>query len=122
MAFKSVLFEFIKGIVISLVFCLIAVLIFALCIKLFNLPSSSIKPVNIILKITAVALSVFIAVKNGKGLLKGATLGILIVIFTYLLFSIIGKNFNFTISLLWEVLMGSGVGGIFGILGVNLKK
>jgi hypothetical protein len=38
------------------------------------------------------------------------------------LFSIIGGSFVFTIKILWELLLGVAVGGISGIIAVNLKK
>ena len=40
----------VKGVVVSLIFSMISVLIFALVIDLFSLPLSVIKPVNCILK------------------------------------------------------------------------
>ena len=120
--FKSVTLEFLKGLIISLILSLILVLIFAGVNQAFSVPIKVIKPVTIIIKILSVAVGVLFSVKGERGLLKGAILGLIITIISQILFSILGSGFSFTLSILWEILLGLGVGAIFGAISVNLKK
>ena len=113
---------FVKGVVIALIFSLISVLIFALVIELFSLPLTAIKPVNCILKIIAVCLGTLFAVREDKGLIKGVISGILISFFTFLLFGTISGEINFSLPLLWELLLGGAVGSIVGIVAVAIKR
>ncbi len=120
--FKSVLVTYLKGIIISIIFSLIAVLIFAGVVQIFSVPLNAIKPVAVAIKITSVIIGVFFTIKGEKGIINGGILGGLIIIFTCVLFSIIGSGFKLTLSFLWEILLGVGVGAISGIFSVNLKK
>lgn len=120
--FKSVSLNFLKGLIIALLFSLVAVLVFAGVIQICSVPLKAIKPITVIIKIIAVAVGTLTSVKGEKGLLKGAILGALIILISFIVFSIIGSGFTFNISLLWELLLGVAVGGISGIFSVNLKK
>ncbi len=112
----------VKGVVIALLFSLISVLIFALIIDLFNLPLSTIKPVNCILKIIAVCIGTIFAVKGDKGLVKGMLLGAIISLSAYLLFGSIGGKIDFNLTFLWELLLGVAIGGVSGIIAVAVKR
>lgn len=119
---KDYLLTVLKGTVIALLLSLILVLLFAFLIQVFSIPLTAIKPVNMVLKIIAVFVGVFFSVKDDKGLIKGAITGIVIIFFTFLLYSIIGRNLYFTSSLIWELLLGGAVGAIAGILAVSFRK
>jgi len=119
---KYTLLQFLKGTVIAIIFSLLSVLIFAFIIKVFSLPIKSVKPIVTTLKILAVALGVLLSVRGEKGLLKGALLGVIIIFTAFILFSIIGGGFEFSLNFLWELLLGAGVGAISGIFAVNLKR
>ncbi|MBO5926195.1 MAG: TIGR04086 family membrane protein, partial [Clostridia bacterium] len=68
---NEVFFGAVKGVIISLIFTLISILVFALILKIFSLNNNVIKPINYVIKVTAVFLGTFIAVKEEKGILKG---------------------------------------------------
>ena len=55
-------------------------------------------------------------------LIKGAIYGFFIIIANYLLFSLIGGSFTFSLSLLWELLLGVAIGALTSIIGANLIK
>ncbi len=112
----------VKGVVIALIFSMISVLIFALVIDLFSLPLSAIKPVNCILKILAVAIGTLFSVKEDKGLIKGVVMGLIISFSAFLLFGTIGGDISFSMSFLWELLLGAAIGAISGIASVALKR
>ena len=123
MANKSkLLLSLLKGVIISVAFSLISVLILSMLSSIFSFGEKVIVPINTAIKAVAVALGVLFSVSDGKGLIKGLIYGVIIVILNYLLFSIIGGSFTFTVRILWELLLGIAVGGISGIIAVNLKK
>ena len=123
MANKSkLILSLLKGVIISVAFSLISVLILSMLSSIFSFGEKVIVPINTAIKAVAVALGVLFSVSDGKGLIKGLIYGVIIVILNYLLFSIIGGSFTFTVRILWELLLGIAVGGISGIIAVNLKK
>ena len=119
---KSFYWGVLKGVIISVLFSLLAVLIFALVIKSFSFPDAVIKPVNVIIKTLSVFTGVFFSVKGEKGLIKGAITGLLSVLVASLVFAItiIGGAAGAS-SILWEVLLGGAVGAISGAIAVNRK-
>lgn len=119
---KNLVVPFLKGLVVALIFSLVSVLIFALVIEIFSVNFSIIKPVNLILKIIAVFIGVLVGVGGEKGLFKGLFLGLLISFCAFLLFGSIGGEITFSLSLLWEILLGGAIGAISGVVAVALKK
>ncbi|MBR6736899.1 MAG: TIGR04086 family membrane protein [Clostridia bacterium] len=111
-----------KGVLSSLAFSLVCVLIFAMLSAIFSFGEKVILPVNTIIKILAVFIGTVISVSGEKGLLKGALTGALIVVLNYLLFSLIGGSLTFTLRFLWEILLGLVIGALSGIIAVNVKK
>lgn len=112
----------IKGVLISVAFSLFCVLILAMLGAIFSISETVISIITVIIKVLAVLIGVFIAVSGEKGLLKGAFYGLIIIAVNYVLFSIIGGGFSFTLKVLWELLLGLTVGAVAGIIAVNLKK
>ena len=110
-----------KGVVISLLFAIIAILLFSVILRIFSLSNGVIKPVNYVIKIVEIFLGTYLTVKENHGALKGLVTGVIIVIITFVFFSIIGGGFTFDIDLLWETLLGGAVGSITGIFAVNKK-
>lgn len=118
---KTFYFGILKGVAISVVFSLLAVLIFALIIKCFSFSDGVIKPVNVIIKTLAVFAGAFFSVKGEKGLFKGAVTGLSAVLITSLIFALIGGAAGAR-SILWEALLGAAVGAAAGAIAVNLRR
>lgn len=122
---QSVLGQFIfqaaKAVIAAVVFSLAAVLLFALVIKLFSVPSSAITVVTRIIKALAIAGGVILFVKDERGLLKGAAAGTLGAAVTYLIFAAIAGG-KFSVLFLAELLFGAIIGGVAGIIAVNIRK
>ena len=116
MNIKDTLFCFLKGIVFSLIFMLISVLIFAFIIEVFSLDFNVIKPVNYVLKSLAVVLGVTAGVKGDKMLIKGLILGVLIYFISVLAFGLIAGSLSFDLSNIWEVLLSLVIGGLSAFL------
>ena len=92
---KSSLFgEVGKATGISLIFTLAAVLIFAFIIKLANIDSGVIKPVNQFLKVISIFTGCYFSLNGSRGWLKGLFTGLFVILLTYFIFAII-KNISY---------------------------
>ena len=116
----SGVFEVVKGVVLSVAITFALTFLFALILQLFNLGDGAIRPVNTILKVVAVFLGCFLSVRAEKGLLKGAIVGGISLLLTCFALGAIGGHFPSLFFL--ELLFGVIVGGISGIITVNVKK
>lgn len=112
----------IKGTLFAVLFVLAGVLIFAVVIKIFDLSSSVIKPVNQVIKVVSVFCGALFCIRGKAGLLKGLIIGVCSVILTYLLFALMGGEKLFGIGFLLDLVFGAVAGIISGIISVNLKK
>ena len=112
-----------RGVLIAILISLAGVLIFSLVIRLALLNSGVIKAVNQFIKIMSVFLGCFFSLKENKGLLKGLIVGIIISTFLiYLIFALISGNSVFSLSFLIDLIFGIIVGGISGVIAVNVKR
>ncbi len=119
---KENLFFTFTALAISIATAVVLVLVFAILISAFSIPSSAIKPVNIVIKIIALSLGVFFGVKEEKGALKGCLFGLLFAVFSNLLFLVPVKEFHFDLWLLLDIVFCSVFGAILGVIKLNLIK
>ena len=103
---------------------LVLVLLFAFLLKFTNIPESTIKPVNQVIKGLSILMGVFVGLKRKKelGLVSGLLIGLIYTIAAFLVFSCLGGVFAFDLTLLTDLLFGAVMGAICGIICVNLKK
>ena len=113
-----------KGSLMALSVCLIAILIFAFVLRTFTISDGVIRPINQVIKIISILFGVFFGLKKSKdmGLISGMLIGLLFTIISFVSFSILDGNFDFGISLLNDCLFGSIIGGVCGIIAVNFRK
>ena len=109
-SFAAHLVQIAKAVLLSVLFCLAAVLIFSLVLKFASLSESVIKPVNQCIK----------ALAGEKGWLKGLAAGILTVMLTYLVFAMVGGDFSLSWLILAELAFGAVAGALSGIVAVNV--
>ncbi len=114
----------VKGVAVGLASALIGILIFAFILRFTSISDKIIAPVNQVIKGFSIFLGVFMGIKKQKdmGLLKGFLIGLLFTIFAFLVFSLLDGAFSFDRTLLNDIIFGSIIGGICGIICVNLKK
>ena len=112
----------IRGMLLSLLFSLLLVLVFALIIRWADLDEKTIIPVNYAIKFLSLFLGVMIGFKNRKnGILKGAIVGLIFILLTFLIFSAMNgfKDVKFN----WLDLAFLPLGGaIIGVIRVNLPE
>ncbi len=119
---KSDMLDVIKSVLISVVTCLLLVLSFAMIMKFAELPESVILPVNIMIKCISVVTGILFGLKTAEhGALKGLMSGLLFVLITYLLFSIINGDFTLSIMSLIDSIIMLVQGVITGVIVVNIK-
>lgn len=111
----------IKGLLISIAFTLVSLLIFSIILTYTNLSESTI-PIAVI-GITMVSILVGSAISMGKlsrnGLINGSILGIIYIMILYILSSILNTGFTVNIYTIVMILLGIVAGMIGGIIGVN---
>lgn len=112
----------IKGSVISFIITLILLFIFACLLTYTNVQESIIQPVIIIVSAISVLIGSSISTLKirKKGLLNGAFIGLFYIASIYILSSITGSGFSFSIASIIMVIASIAAGMLGGIIGVNL--
>ncbi len=119
---KSILNMFV-GVGVALIVSLVLILLFALLIKWFDWSDGIITPANIVIKIVSIAVGVIFITKDGnKGALKGAFMGLIYILMCFLVFSLLNGSFIFSISIVYDALLGLVGGAILGVIAVNLRR
>ncbi len=117
---ENIILDFAKGIVIAMLISLALIVLFAFCLKWFNISDGFIVPVTLIIKGLSVLVGSLIAVKgNSRGLLKGAGFGAVYIVIAFLVFSILSGSFGIGLSSLLDFAFSILLGGIVGIVKVN---
>lgn len=120
---SSYVFEMFRALIVALIITLALVLIAALVIKLFNIPTDYIGIINQVIKGVSIFLSALICLKKKSGgFIRGIILGLTYILLSYVVFSLFNGAFSFGISLLNDVALGAVTGLISGIIAVNLRK
>ncbi len=114
----------IKGVLISLCVSLIAILFFAFLLRFTNISENLIAPVNQVIKGVSIFLGVLFGMRKVKenGIINGLLIGFLFTIFAFLVFSLLDGQFVFDRTLINDIIFGTIIGAICGIICVNLKK
>ena len=112
-----------KGVVISLVTTFILLIIFAAILTFTNIQENTISPV--VIKITAVSLLIGSTMGNRKieknGLLNGAMVGLIYILFLYLISSILNGNFSLNLASIIMIIVSIFFGILGGVVAVNKK-
>ncbi len=120
----NVWLSILKGSLIALSVSLAGILMFAFLLKFTSISDSFITPVNQVIKGLSIFLGVFIGFRKQKkmGLLGGVLTGLFFTVFAFVSFSLLNGGFLFDKILLMDIIFGSIIGGICGIICVNIKK
>lgn len=112
-----------KGTLISIVITLILLIIYATILTYTKISEATIPTVTML--ITAVSILIgsqmtTLHIKN-NGIVNGAMVGLIYIVFIYMLSSIINGNFSLNVSAIIMMVASIIAGGIGGIIGVNMK-
>lgn len=115
--------QIVKGVIISLISTIVLLFIFSAILTYTNLSETFISPVIIIL--TGVSIFIGSSISNIKikknGLINGALVGGIYLLFIYLTSSSINMKFTINFETIVLILAGMFCGIIGGIIGVNKK-
>lgn len=120
-SFWKLLKAALKGTLISMVFTVAVTLLLALVIKETGMKDNAIGIINQVVKIGGILLATFFAVKGlqEKQWLVGGMAGILFILISYLIFSLIEGMMGNVAVLFSNLLMGLVVGLVFAIIIAN---
>ncbi len=121
---KSGFLQILKGAIFAVSISLVGILLFALLIKFTNLNEKWILPINQVIKIVSIFFGIMLAFNRGtnKGFLKGMLIGFIYTVLAYVVFSILARQFSFTLNSITDMIFGAIIGGISGIIVINIKK
>lgn len=120
---KKDFFEIFKGVIFSLIISVLTVVVFAIIVKFANLSSKTVEIVNIALKIISILVGTLLAVGSGRqGLFKGGIIGLLFVLVSYLVFSLINGSFSVNPLTAFDVIFCLVAGLLSGVFAVNVRK
>lgn len=122
MAEKRGVQAFTVGLLLSVCLAFLTVLIFSTIVSLTAVDAAVIKLVNQIIKVLCIFVGVTFFLKSRGGLISGALFGVCFVVATNLIFSALSGKFDFSVSILWELLFGLAVGGISGTVAAAVRK
>ena len=112
-----------KGVSIAFIFTFVFLIIFSLLLTYTNIQESTINPVIII--ITAISILIGSSFGNIKikknGLINGALIGGIYIIFIYFISSILNWQFDLNMQSIIMIIVGIFFGIIGGIIGVNKR-
>lgn len=113
-----------KGVLISLIFTIIFLIIFSTLLTYTNISEKLITPVIIV--ITAISIFIGSTIGNLKmnknGLINGGAIGGIYLISIYVISSIMSQNFTLNMQSLIMIIIGIICGMFGGIIGVNSRK
>ena len=115
-------FTVIKAAGLAWALSLLGAIIFAVILRVGNFGDNRLYPVNQTLKGVALAAAALVCVRGEKGWLKGGGAGLLFTALSYLTFSAFGGDFSLSWLIVVELIAAFLVGGIGGVLAVNMKK
>ena len=112
-----------KGIGISLLITVIALIIFSIILTYTNIEENVINPVIMI--ITAISILIGSSIENTKikknGLINGGAIGVCYILIIYLISSILNWKFSLNINSIIMIVTAIIFGILGGIIGVNRK-
>ena len=114
----------IKGTIIAIILSITALIIFSIILTNTELEESTIKPVIIAITSFSIFIGSIICVSKieKKGIINGALVGLIYIVFMYILSSIVNSSFGLNLSSIILIVLATIGGMIGGIIGVNIKK
>lgn len=120
---RGYVFEIVKANIIALIVALLAILLSALIVKLFNVSDGAIPIINQVIKSLSIFIGCIVSLKKPKnGWLRGIICGFTFVWLSFLVFSALDSSFAFGLSLFNDCVLGAATGMLSGIIAVNIRK
>ena len=112
-----------KAVAVATILTIALILLFALAMKLGITKEGAIPFINQSIKILGVLLAAFLATRSeGRKVLRAVLAGVMYIVLGIILFSLLDGRFVFTVSLIWDLLMGALIGLLAGMLFTRIQK
>ncbi len=119
---KEDLIDIVKSSLIAVVSSLVLILLFAIIIKFSGIADNVILAINMVIKSISIVLGILFGIKHARlGAIKGLFSGLLFVIVSYVLFSIINLDGKIDLMMFVDSLIILAESLISGIIAVNIK-
>ena len=115
-------FSLLKGAGVALAVSFLGVILFAAILSTCTIPDGAIYPVNQTIKGLALAVGVLCFVKGEKGWAQGLAIAGIFTALSYVTFAVIGGDFSLSWWILLEVVFSLLIGGICGVVAVNITR
>lgn len=121
---KSTSLQVLKGSITAVSISLVLILAFAMLLRFTNISDKVIMPINQIIKIVSIFFGVYSALKyhKEKGWVKGMLIGLTYSVLAFVIFAILSSSLILSWNTLLDIVFGSIVGGIVGVIVVNMKR
>ncbi len=115
--------KILKGSILAIVISIILLVIFAIVLTYTNFNENMTPTVIIIITAISILIGSQITASSIKknGILNGIAVGLIYVLFLYLMSSTISKNFSLNNYAIIMIAASIAIGGLGGIIGVNRK-
>lgn len=115
--------EILVAIFVAIIISLLSVVVAAFIIKFTNAGDGAIVIINQVIKGISILLACLICLRlPHNGWLRGFCVGIVYIAVAFVVFSLLGSGFVFSLSLLNDCVLGGVSGLISGIIAVNIRK
>lgn len=113
-----------KGSLGALAAAVVYVALFAGAVRLFKIEENAMPVVSQAAKVLCLLFGAWLSVRRhpAKGWLRGGLTGIAYILLAFVLFSAIEGDWSVGMAFVYDLLMGGVVGGVGGILFVNLRR
>lgn len=117
------LINIIKGTIISILLTIIFLMIYAALLSYTNISEDTMTPVILVITGVCILIGSSISSINLKkqGMINGGLIGLIYVLFLYIISSIFLSGFALTSKTIWMIIIGIVTGMIGGIIGINMK-
>ena len=114
----------IRGTVISILLTLIFLMVYAVLLSYTNISEDTMTPVILVITGVCILIGSSISSINLKkqGMINGGLVGLIYVLFLYVISSIFLSGFALTTKTIWMLIIGIVTGMIGGIIGINMKR
>ncbi len=117
---ENIAFSFFKGLLVSMVLSFGLVVLFAFCLKWFEVLNNYIFAGTMVIKAISAGLGAMVAIKSKSGgLVKGMLFGLVYISLAFVVFSFLAGSFSFDNQTLLDFLSCGIIGAIVGIIKVN---
>ena len=119
---KSIV-NLIRGTVISILLTLIFLMVYAALLSYTNISEDTMTPVILVITGVCILIGSSISSINLKkqGMINGGLVGLIYVLFLYIISSIFLSGFALTSKTIWMIIIGIVTGMIGGIIGINMR-